>query len=90
MGYSTDSTAEVIKTILGSGIPALAPINFPVIDVRDVAAHTDAVKKSNAAGKHFIVTNQTLWAKEVADIISKEFIPQCYKIPSWAVPKVGV
>ena len=85
------SSGEVVRAIIANDIPALASVNFPLVDVRDVAAgHIAAMNNPNAAGNRYILYGRSLWAKEVAEIISKEFSPQGYKIKSWIIPKVGV
>ena len=85
------SSVEVVKLILTNEMSALPRVHFPLVDVRDVAAaHIAAMNKPNAAGNRYILYTASMWAKEIADVISKEFSPQGYKIPSMTLPKVAV
>ncbi len=52
-------------------------LSFPTVDVRDVAkAHISAMREPNANGKRFVVTARTMWIKEIADVLAKEFQSQ--------------
>ena len=67
----------------------LMRISFSIIDVRDVAAvEIAAMGTPSAAGNRYIVdSGKSLWVKEIADIMRKEFEHQGYRIPSRNLPK---
>ena len=84
------STASVLK-ILNNELPALVNVGFSFVDVRDVAAaHIAAMEVPEAVGNRHILYGSSMWMKEVADVIAKEFNPQGYSIPRFVMPKVGV
>ena len=89
---SSDSTSQAtVKKILENSIPALVNVNFALVDVRDVAlAHIAAMEKQEAAGNRHIIVGNNMWMKEIAEVVSREFQPQGYKIKLWVMPKVGV
>ena len=78
----------VCGQLLGNKIPGILDMIFSIVDVRDVAAaHLAAMEKPEAAGNRYVLNSETILMKEMAQIISKEFHPQGYKIPSWTIPK---
>ena len=89
---SSDSTSQAtIKKILENSLPSLVNVNFALVDVRDVAlAHIAAMEKQEAAGNRHILVSSNMWMKEIAEVMSREFQPQGYKIKLWVMPKVGV
>ena len=89
---SSDSTSQAtVKKILENSLPALVNVNFALVDVRDVAlAHIAAMEKQEAAGNRHIIVSNNMWMKEIAEVVSREFQPQGYKIKLWVMPKVGV
>ena len=84
------SNGSVLK-LLGGAVPSLVDVSFSLVDVRDVAAaHIAAMEVPEAAGNRHIIAASTLSMKEMATIISEEFSPQGYRIPSFVMPKFGV
>ena len=83
------STLTFIEQILANKTPMLLNINFPVIDIRDVAkAHIVAMEKPESAGNRYILfSGETRWLREIAEVIDAEFGPQGYKIPLFVAPK---
>lgn len=68
------SSAEIICNILSGKYPGLPRLNMSVVDVREVAqAHLEAVLRPEAAGKRFILKAESLWFKEIAEILKEEF-----------------
>lgn len=54
-------------------------VMFPIVDVRDVAfAHLQALKVPEARNQRFVLNNQSLWFKEIAEILKAEY-GQWYK-----------
>jgi nucleoside-diphosphate-sugar epimerase len=88
-GEATSLTS--VKKLIGNEIPALIPLNLPLVDVRDVAAaHIAAMNIQGINGERFIITAENRWIKEIADVITHEFASQGYKVPSLVAPKAGV
>ena len=47
-----------------------------MVDVREVAfAHLQAIKVADARNKRFILCSQSIWMKDLAAILKKEFSP---------------
>jgi dihydroflavonol-4-reductase len=65
----------------------LAKIKMGVVDVRDVvAAMILAMTTPEAAGHRFLCSGGTLWIKEMAEILHKQYADQGYKIPRLVFP----
>ena len=86
---SGDTSASSIGDILTNKLPGLPNISLPIVDVRDVAAaHIAAIESPEAAGKRYIAHNKTMTYSEIAAIISQEFKPQGYKVPTKPMKKI--
>ncbi len=60
----------VIERILSARDPAVPPIAFGVVDVRDVAeAHVRALERPETAGQRIICHDETLWFADIAQAI---------------------
>lgn len=89
-GKTSTSMLTVLK-LLNSEVPALVDVNFNFVDVRDVAAgHIAAMETKEAVDNRHILVSSVLSMKEMSEIISNEFRPQGYRIPSFVMPKFGV
>lgn len=56
------SSGDIIKKIMTGGMPGIPKIQFPCVDVRDVAkAHLQGVLVPEAAGQRFILVNEGVW-----------------------------
>jgi len=81
---SIDFMINMLNGKLKFGVPKL---NFAVVDVRNVArAHVNAVKNTNAKGRYILV-NETISMKNIADILSKKYGDK-YSIPKNELPKI--
>ncbi len=86
---SGDSSATLVADVLTNKLPGIPNISFPIVDVRDVAAaQLAAMESPEAAGKRYIAHNTTLPYSEIAAIISREFKPQGYKVPTKPIKKI--
>lgn len=57
-----------------NNFPGLAKITIPLSDVREVAlAHINALGNSNSDGKRYILTENSYWFDDVANILNTEF-----------------
>lgn len=71
--------------------PALSKYKVNFCDVRDVAdAHVKALTNPNAAGHRHLVMSASLWHKDIALLVKKEFQPQGYFVPTMVVPNFCV
>jgi nucleoside-diphosphate-sugar epimerase len=64
--------------------PGVPRFSTPIVDVRDVAlAHLRAITVKEAANQRFILVNENLWFKQVADILLAEFEPLGWSFSTW-------
>jgi dihydroflavonol-4-reductase len=74
----------LIRALLVGKLPALAKIQFNVVNVLDVAkAHVLAIKSDSAAGQRFIVSEKALWLSDIAKILKNNGFK---KVPTVVVP----
>lgn len=79
---SVDFMINMLNGKLRTGVPKL---NFGVVDVRNVArAHVNAIKNQEAKGRYILV-NETISMKDIADILSKKYGNK-YPIPKNLLP----
>lgn len=87
LNKANSTSVEVIRLLLERAVPAVAKTNFPICDVRDVAqAHIKALVTKEAAGKRHIVYTDSLWMKQIALILQKEFKPKGFHVPTIVAP----
>lgn len=83
----TSTSVEVIRKLLRRDFPGAPRLNFPVVDVRDVAAaHLAAMTNPDAVGKRFICSVDNFWVQEMAQILNNHFASQGYKVPTVGLP----
>ena len=69
------------KRLLEHQMPMLPHLNFPIVDVRDVAtAHIRAMTAPQAAGERHLVHAANIWMEDMAKILATEFGPHGYKV----------
>ena len=74
----------LIRALLVGKLPALAKIQFNVVNVLDVAkAHVLAIKSDSAAGQRFIVSEKALWLSDIAKILKNNGFK---KVPTIVAP----
>jgi nucleoside-diphosphate-sugar epimerase len=89
--YGGDTSRTLITRLLQNDMPGLAETQFQTVDVRDVAnAHVIALTNPNAPGHRFCCYQSSIWMKDVAAILDKEFKVKGYKIPTNLVPNALV
>ena len=82
--YDMGASNLLIRGLLVGKLPALAKIQFNVVNVVDVArVHILALKSDNAAGQRFIVSEKALWLSDIAKILKNNGFT---KVPSIVVP----
>ena len=67
-----------------TGIPH---VNWPTVDVRDVAAaHIAAMEKAEAVGNRCVLVGECIWYMDMANIVFREFFPLGYKTCTMGLP----
>jgi len=85
--YGGEGSKTLITRLLNNDMPGLAQTHFQIVDVRDVAnAHVIAITNPNAPGNRYCCYNSSLWMKDIADILDKEFKPKGRTIPTTTIP----
>jgi dihydroflavonol-4-reductase len=95
LGPALDTKAatslDVIKLFFSGAYPALPPVHFPVVDVRDLAdLHTAVLTAEDAGGRRLIGCADTLSMAEMAAILKKEFSEKGRRIPTRTLPSLVV
>jgi len=91
LSKSECTSADTMKSIILSQLPAVPDIEFELIHVFDVAkAHLLAMTNPNAAYKRFLLVGAQINYRDIAAILYKEFKPQGYSpahyhLPKWAL-----
>ena len=81
------TSAEMISTLMLGQVPGVARLKVGIVDVRDVAsALILAMITLEAAGNRFICPAATVWLKEIADILYKDYAGRGYKIHTTQFP----
>ena len=82
------TSAELMRTFMRGEVPGVAKLKVGIVDVRDVAsALILAMTTPEAANQRIAVPAASLWIKEVADILHKEYAGRRYKkIPRLVLP----
>uniref|UniRef100_A0AC35TN10 3Beta_HSD domain-containing protein n=1 Tax=Rhabditophanes sp. KR3021 TaxID=114890 RepID=A0AC35TN10_9BILA len=82
------ASVSIIKRFMSGAMPALPYLQMAFVDVRDVAkCHILAMKAKQSDGKRILVTQTpSLWFKDVAEILRKEFGQFNYPIPKYMCP----
>jgi len=81
------TSVELVRTYMKGLVPGVGRIKMGLVDVRDVAsAIILAMTTPNAAGQRFLCTGGTMWLKDIAGVLHKEFSPRGYKIPTFEFP----
>jgi len=91
LGHPGTSVA-VIQKLLEGKIPAIPPVQWSCVDVRDAAAaHICAIGKPASYGGRFILAHSSIWAGELCGALRAEY--PLARVPSWNLPwivaKVG-
>jgi len=81
---TTDFTSgEIIRQILIGTLFGIPKINYPIVDVRDVAlAHLKAIElPEKSDGQRFICCSEShMWFSDIASILEKNFAKYGYKV----------
>ncbi|MBE0672001.1 MAG: aldehyde reductase [Anaerolineales bacterium] len=81
------TSVELVRTYMLGQVPGVGRIKMGIVDVRDVAtAIILAMQTPEAAGNRFLCSGGTLWIREIAQILHKEYAKRGYKIPTIEFP----
>ncbi len=76
----------LLRAMMIGKYPKVPKVGFPLIDVRDCAAiHVAAMTTKGASGRRLLATGQTLWFKDIADILRAEY-PKLKNLPDGEIP----
>tara|TARA_B100001996_G_scaffold381151_1_gene370017 strand:+ start:60 stop:1064 length:1005 start_codon:yes stop_codon:yes gene_type:complete len=82
------SNKITIKKMINGSILFNPKLSISLVDVKDVAwAHIQAMKKKNAAGNRFLLSEKTMWFSEISNILYNngfKKVPR-YTAPNWLV-----
>ncbi len=60
--------------LLSGKFPGMPKVMMQIVDVRDVAqAHLQAIKIEGAKNKRFILSSDSVWFKEMADVLREKY-----------------
>lgn len=80
------SNALTLRMLKGD-LPAIPKLGLAIVDVRDVAlAHVRAMTAPQASGQRYILSSDTVWMTEVADMMQKKYSPLGYRIHTLEAP----
>lgn len=81
------TTKDICLLAMNGPYPALPPMSYPIVDVRDVAAVLVAALKSpNVGGRRLLSAGKTLNSKDIARILAKHFPNYANRIPQRILP----
>ena len=87
LGSRVPHSVEMVHRMLDGKVPALPNIRLSIVDVRDAAeAHVLAMTCPAAAGQRYIVTNELLWLREVAQCLKAELPAETAAVSTRSVP----
>ncbi|XP_033107477.1 putative uncharacterized oxidoreductase YDR541C [Anneissia japonica] len=81
------TSASMVSQMLNREMSLLPAINFPCVDVRNVAAaHVRAMTYDTVVGKRHIMATKNMSMQDVSIVLAAEFKPQGYNPPTKAAP----
>lgn len=84
---SVNASAEIIRQLMLRMVPGVPDIQFPIVDVREVAeAEVLALTAENAVDKRIILCTGHMHFKDIALALLDEFGPMGYNIPTTQIP----
>ncbi|CAB3991029.1 uncharacterized oxidoreductase [Paramuricea clavata] len=88
---SSCTSMEIHRRMLQKEMPMLPKLQLPICDVRDAAtAHIKSLTLPDTPGNRFIITAGSMWMREFAQTLEREFKSQGYTIPTKYCPKFGL
>ena len=85
------ASVELIRLMIKGEYPAVPPISFPTVDVRDVAAlHVSAFERPETGGRRLIAAGETASLLKIAQIIREAAPALATKLPKRELPALLV
>jgi nucleoside-diphosphate-sugar epimerase len=87
-----NTSNEIVGKLLRREVPGCARIQFPLVDVRDVAtAHVLAMTTGGAAGERILLVSDSAWMREIAAVLAAAgYKVPMRELPDFVVRLVGV
>ncbi len=83
----TNTSLNVIKLMMEGAYPALPPVEYTIVDVRDLAElHVRAMTVTQAGGRRLIGTADSLSMTQMGRVLCRAFPDYCRKIPTRTLP----
>jgi len=80
-GSVSSGSMVLPQRLLERQMPMIPHLNFPIVDVRDVAtAHIRAMTAPQAAGERHLVHAANIWLEDMAKLLADEFGRYGYKV----------
>lgn len=87
LSAETNTSLQVIDMMLTGAYPAMPPVAFPVVDVRDLAdVHVAAMTAESAGGRRLIAAGETLSMPQMAAILKAELGADARRVPAGSLP----
>lgn len=84
------ASLQLIRGMMIGGFPRLPKMGMPIVDIRDCAAiHVAAMTSKKCGGRRLIASAESLWMKDIADILRAEY-PDQKQIPKDEFPNAVV
>ena len=82
------TSLNVIELLMTGAYPAVPPIAFPIVDVRDLAEiHVKAMTSEDARGRRLIgASKETLTMRDLAVVLREAYPDRAKKIPTATLP----
>lgn len=81
------ASIEIMRLLMSGAYPAVPPVTYPVVDVRDVAAlHVAAIETPAAGGRRLIAASGALSMQKMAAIARETAPAKARKAPTGAMP----
>lgn len=81
LGPAVNTSTEVLRMLLDGSTPVVLPLNWLVVDVRDVAdAHVAAVERAAAAGRH-VLAGAAVSMRELVEVLRSEGWDRRHRLP---------
>lgn len=80
-------SVQAVSQLLAGTAPGIPRLGYSFVDVRDVAnAHIAAMLAPAAGGRRFLVANEFLWLREIAEMLRAELGSAAGKVPTRNLP----
>lgn len=91
LGGGLSTSIGLIDRLMRGALPALVPVSYPVVDVRDVAAvGVAAMTAPSTGGRRLLAAEATLSIPEMAGILREALGPDARRIPRAVLPAILV